>query len=104
MTSDNNMDDTDITGRDGYIIAEALHLAIKWIDAQPERRRSLSNQEDMQAILDAMWPELKEAFAFEDDLRLARQLGFKMPADGEPVTRTDLDEFLKSESDFGGTA
>ncbi len=63
MTPDNNMDDTNITGRDGYIMAEALHLAIKWIDAQPKEYRSLSNQEDMRAILDARWPSFKEIFA-----------------------------------------
>ena len=68
MTPDNNMDNTNITGRDGYIMAEALYLAIKWIDAQPEERRSLSNQADMQAILDARWPRTKRIFTFQDDL------------------------------------
>jgi hypothetical protein len=63
MMSDDNMDNTDITGRDSYIMAEALYLAIKWINAQPKEYRSLSNQEDMQAILDARWPSFKEIFA-----------------------------------------
>ena len=63
MTTDHDTDNTDITGRDSYIMAEALYLATKWIDAQPKEYRSLSNQEDMRAILDARWPSFKEIFA-----------------------------------------
>jgi hypothetical protein len=40
-----------ITGRDGWLMARALYLAIKWIDAMPEEHKAVSDQEDMRAIL-----------------------------------------------------
>jgi hypothetical protein len=40
-----------ITGRDGYIIAQALAYAIEAIAMLPEERQEASNREDMLAIL-----------------------------------------------------
>jgi hypothetical protein len=40
-----------ITGRDDYIIAQALGYAIAFIDSLPEHERELSNRADMVAIL-----------------------------------------------------
>lgn len=45
---------TDITGRDGYIIAKALAYASAWIASLPELYDEVSDREDMDAILLAM--------------------------------------------------
>ena len=45
-----------ITGRDGYVIAKALAYAIEAIAALPEERQELGDQDDMKAILEAMYP------------------------------------------------
>jgi hypothetical protein len=42
---------TSITGRDGYIIAQALAYAIVAIDQLPEERQEFSNQQGMRALL-----------------------------------------------------
>ena len=97
------MADDNITGRDDYIVARALYLAIKWIDAMPVEHKSPSDQTDMRAILDARWPELKETFAFQDDLALAKRNGFQME-EGQTVTHDDLREFLVSLPDHEGSA
>ena len=54
-------------------------------------------------ILDARWPELKETFAFQDDLALAQRNGFQME-EGQTVTHDDLREFLASLPDHEGSA
>ena len=40
-----------ITGRDDYLIAQALHGAIKALAALPQEHRPASNIEDMRPIL-----------------------------------------------------
>ncbi len=45
---------TDITGRDGYIVAKALAYAIEAIDQLPEERREEGDQADMKRLLDQM--------------------------------------------------
>ena len=47
------------TGRDDYIIARALYLAIKYIDSLPLEEREISNQADMQEILSKRFPQLE---------------------------------------------
>ena len=47
-----------ITGRDGYIISEALDFAINYIDTLPENERPLADQEDMKLILLQMSPHV----------------------------------------------
>jgi hypothetical protein len=46
-----------ITGRDGYLIAQALIYAIEIIAALPEWRQEKSNQQDMRLLLTAMLSE-----------------------------------------------
>jgi hypothetical protein len=41
-----------VTGRDGYIEAQALAYAIMAIELRPERYQEWSNKEDMKTILD----------------------------------------------------
>lgn len=36
-----------ITGDDGYIVAEALYLAAKWIDEMPDKVRLVSDKRDI---------------------------------------------------------
>ena len=51
-----------ITGRDRYIIAEALYLATKWIDQLPKELRSETDKHDMLRILNTAFPDLKATF------------------------------------------
>ncbi len=51
-----------ITGRDGYIVAESLYLAMKWIDHMPERLRPEADKRDMLRILNAAFPEWEDMF------------------------------------------
>jgi hypothetical protein len=46
-----------ITGRDGYIIKQALYYAVKYIDGLPGNLREYSNRRDMVRILLAMDPD-----------------------------------------------
>lgn len=48
--------DSNVTGRDGFLIAEALYLAIEYIDQLPRERRSVSDQADMMRLLTEMYP------------------------------------------------
>jgi hypothetical protein len=45
-----------VTGRDGYIIAEALVLAMKSIDEMPDNIRLTADQKDIIKILNAAFP------------------------------------------------
>ncbi len=49
----------EITGRDDYIIARALYLAIKQINSLPLEEREVSDQADMQEILSTRFPQLE---------------------------------------------
>ena len=55
--------------RDSNIIAEALYLASKWIEAQPQNLRNESNRKNMLTILEVAFPSLLEAFREQDALR-----------------------------------
>lgn len=45
-----------VTGRDGYIIAEALVLAMKSIDEMPDKVRLTADQKDIIKILNTAFP------------------------------------------------
>lgn len=45
-----------VTGRDGYIIAEALLLAMKSIDDMPDNVRLTADQKDIIKILNVTFP------------------------------------------------
>ena len=47
---------SNVTGRDGFLIAEALYLAIEYIDQLPRERRAVSDQADMMRLLTEMYP------------------------------------------------
>jgi hypothetical protein len=49
------MTKTRITGRDGYIVADALATAIVALERLPDMHRPDSNIEDMKAILGSMF-------------------------------------------------
>jgi hypothetical protein len=48
------MNNTNVTGRDDYIIAKSLAYAISIIDALPQERQEGSDREDMARLLAAM--------------------------------------------------
>ena len=45
-----------ITGRDGYIIAESLVLAMKYIDEMPDNVRPTADKNDIIKILNTAFP------------------------------------------------
>ena len=96
-------DTTGITGRDNYIIAKALHLAIKWIDAMPKEYKALSDQEDMRLILNQGYPSLADNFQFQDELGEAMRRGFEVEV-GVSITHEDIRAFLDSLPDTEGSA
>lgn len=51
-----------VTGRDGYIIAEALVLAMKSIDEMPGNVRLTADQKDIIKILNACFPTWEDVF------------------------------------------
>ena len=51
-----------VTGRDGYIIAEALVLAMKAMGDMPDDRRPKSDERDILTILNTCFPEWEDMF------------------------------------------
>ncbi len=89
-------DPTEVTGRDDYIIAQALWEASKLLDSLPDKERPESNIEDMRAILETRYSGLQEMFAFQDDLRRAVRLGMGMEV-GQSFSPEDVKAFLDQE-------
>ncbi len=89
-------DRTEITGRDDFIIAQALWEASKMLDVLPDYERPESNIEDMRTILETRYPAWSESFAFQDDLRRAMRLGMPME-EGQSITSEDVKAFLDRE-------
>jgi len=59
-----------ITGRDGYIMAQALYWAIKFSQRLPSRYREWSNEQDMKAILNSRFPDCAELLLASDTFAL----------------------------------
>lgn len=57
-----NFETRGITGRDGFIVAEALYFATKWIDEMPDKVRPASDKRDILRILDAAFPDWGDVF------------------------------------------
>ena len=89
-------DQTDVTGRDDYIIAQALWEASKVLDSLPDKERPDSNIQDMRAILETRYPDLREKFAFQDDLQRAMRLGMPIE-EGQEIHWEDVTAFLNRE-------
>ena len=51
-----------ITGRDGYIIAEALVLAYNAIEAMPSNARSQTDAREILTILNTYFPTWEDVF------------------------------------------
>lgn len=51
-----NIETKGITGRDGYIIAEALVYAMRYIDEMPDNVRPTADKNDIIKILNAAFP------------------------------------------------
>ncbi len=89
-------DETEVTGRDDFIIAQALWEASKMLDSLPDNERPESNIEDMRAILETRYPGLMGSFTFQDDLRRAMRLGMPME-EGQSIRPEDVKAFLNRE-------
>ena len=53
-----------VTGRDEYVVCEALAFAIAAIDREPEERRLASDRDDMVVLLNAICPSPVERKRF----------------------------------------
>jgi hypothetical protein len=62
--NENQTNQSSITGRDGYIIAQALAYASEWLKTLPVMLDEPSNRSDMDAILATMFSD-----SWTDDLR-----------------------------------
>jgi hypothetical protein len=51
-----------ITGRDGYIVAEALYLAVQWIEHNPEKTELTHDRTAMLHILNVAFPDWEDTF------------------------------------------
>lgn len=51
-----NFETKGVTGRDGFIIAEALVLAMKYIDEMPDNVRPTADKNDIIKILNTAFP------------------------------------------------
>jgi hypothetical protein len=69
-----------ITGRDDFIIAQALTIAIEALSR--DEYPAASNIEDMKAILAARYPGQAEHFGLTRDLRTALRMGWE-PKNGD---------------------
>ncbi len=83
-----------ITGRDDFIIATALHEAIKMLEKLPDSERPESDIEDMRAILNGRYSEHIYALAFRDDVVRAMRLGMELRKD-RPVLHSEILAFLQ---------
>ena len=64
-----------ITGRDGYIMAQALAYAIEAIEHLPDKWQEWSNKEDMKLLLNTLQPGMAENLRIEARGQL-EQIGF----------------------------
>jgi hypothetical protein len=71
LTRDANMAYSDVTGRDGYLIAQALHEAIKTLSALPDIERPESHIAEMRRILFTNFSGLVPMFVAQDDAKAA---------------------------------
>ncbi len=62
---------TDITGRDDFVIAKALYFAVNYIDRLQSVKRPLSDQADMQRILNEKYSGYEALFIATDMRRSA---------------------------------
>ena len=57
-----NIETKGVTGRDGYIIAEALVLALRSIEEMPDNLRPTADQRDILSILNTLFPSWEDVF------------------------------------------
>ncbi|GAA0595437.1 hypothetical protein [Caenispirillum bisanense] len=55
-----------VTGRDGWIMARALYMAIRHAETLPEKQVPHSDIDDMRALLAVSFPGLGEVFQQHD--------------------------------------
>jgi hypothetical protein len=82
----------DVTGRDGYLIAKALHIAIRAMRAS--KHPAWSDIEDMERLLREYSPGLAATLESMDLIRQATAYGFQFPKDG--ASDDELRTFIAS--------
>ena len=92
--------EAEITGRDEYLIAQALWLAIKFNTLIPEEYRQKSNCRDMMEILQKRFPSYVIEFDAQDARAAAMRAGYR-PVEGD--TNEDIQKFLESLPDTAGS-
>ena len=82
------------TARDSYIMAQALFVAMGVLRERDHPFKELSNADDMEAILDKLWPDMKALFISQELRRRAYLAGYAPKADEMPATDDELVEWL----------
>lgn len=87
-----------ITGRDSYIVAQALYVAAKALRSQeyPEQ----SNAEDMEAIAEAWFPGSFEQRRIHERFQEGLRMGLKLPMGGMTMTSEAVEAWI-AEGDTG---
>ena len=73
---DDRAADSDITGRDNYIVAQALWVALRYLETLPEHEQPGSNMDDMREILETRFQNFEKMFV---GLEYLKRLGREPP-------------------------
>lgn len=73
-----------ITGRDGYVVAQALAYAIEAIEHLPDEWQEWSNKEDMKLLLNTLYPRMAE------DLRIGARGHLEQMGRGAAMEKANL--------------
>ncbi|MBS7737916.1 MULTISPECIES: hypothetical protein [unclassified Chelatococcus] len=93
----------DVTGRDGYIQAQALLYGITQIQSLPRQRQEYSDMVDMCRILRALVPpETLPSYAYSVEMHTGKQIDLHFP-EGEEATASDeiyMQDYLFAMADY----
>lgn len=87
-----------ITGRDSYIVAQALYVAAKALRSQKHPEES--NAEDMEAIAEAWFPGSFEQRRIHERFQEGLRMGLKLPMGGMTITSEAVEAWI-AEGDTG---
>ncbi len=73
---DDRAANSDITGRDDYIVAQALWVALRYLETLPEHEQPESNMDDMREILETRFQNFENLFV---GLEYLKRLGPEPP-------------------------
>lgn len=73
---DDRATNNNITGRDDYIVAQALWVSLQYLETLPEHEQPSSNMDDMRTLLETRYRRFENTFVAIDFRKL---LGPKPP-------------------------